>query len=89
MDYKDHHALILELLSKKLDRKVDAASLGFCWGSTSSEALYDELNSDTCDMVAECPDCDSITIDGSSIVNCSYSPKLCGKCGFSPCDMSC
>ena len=38
----------------------------------------------------ECDECGSkIDVDGDSIESCCYSPKVCDKCGYRPCDDSC
>jgi len=40
----------------------------------------------------KCPECDNdIDNDGDTVEHddCSYSPLLCDKCGYRPCDQSC
>lgn len=37
----------------------------------------------------ECDECGEPVCDGDAYECCSYSPCLCEKCGFSPCDESC
>lgn len=44
--------------------------------------LKEEIN-------GECPDCGSPTIDGDAYEKCGYSPVICKKCGWAPCDGSC
>lgn len=36
-----------------------------------------------------CPECGSETVDGEAYDQCSYSPTVCEKCGYAPCDLSC
>lgn len=37
----------------------------------------------------ECHDCGQPTVDGESYEGCSYSPKECETCGYSPCELAC
>lgn len=41
------------------------------------------------DANGKCDECESLTVDGEAIEICTYSPVLCEKCGWSPCDNSC
>lgn len=57
-----------------------------CCDNQMTKNEYDKL------FAGECPECggavgaggDSIELD-----DCSYSPLLCEKCGYCPCDLSC
>lgn len=51
-----------------------------CYGKTG----YTEQ-----DINGECAECGQPTVDGNAFDRCSYSPKLCQTCGWSPCDESC
>lgn len=37
----------------------------------------------------ECPECGTDTVDGAAVTGCNYSPVVCERCGWAPCDQSC
>jgi hypothetical protein len=40
--------------------------------------------------VAECDECGAeVDCEGDAIKQCQYSPVVCEKCGYRPCDGSC
>lgn len=57
-----------------------------CCDNQMTPAEHDELHVDQCPECGYDVDEDGITVE---LDDCNYSPILCSKCGYRPCNGSC